>query len=403
MAGSSAHFDVLIVGGGHGGAQTAISLRQLGFAGSIAIVGAEAEPPYERPPLSKEYFAGEKTFDRLHLRPASYWTDKAVSLLAGETVTTIDPDARTVATASGLHLGYGDLVWAAGGAPRRLSCDGADLEGVHSVRTRADIDRLNQDLDTARQVVVIGGGYIGLEAAAVLRKRGKAVTLLEGLPRVLARVAGEPLSRFFEAEHRAHGVDLRLGAAVTALEGTDRVKAVRLADGQSLPADVVVVGIGIVPNIAELAAAGAEVSDGVEVDARCRTTLPHVFAIGDCARQANTYIAATDGGPGRVRIESVPSVTEQAATVARELTGQGRDHEVLPWFWSNQYDLKLQTVGLSVGHDQFIMRGDIAARSFAVVYLRAGRIIAVDAVNAAKDFMKGRGWIASGAGPEVLL
>lgn len=391
------HQDVLIVGGGQGGAQTAISLRQLGFEGSITIIGDEVELPYERPPLSKEYLASEKTFDRLHLRPAAYWQDKAVTLVSGETVVGLDPLAKTVRTASGESLSYGVLVWAAGGSPRRLTCDGANLAGVHAVRSRADIDAILGELPMVDRVVIVGGGYIGLEAAAVLRKLGKAVTLVEAQTRLLSRVAGPALSAFFEAEHRAHGVDIRLGQGVDRVEGDARISHVVLTGGEKLAADLVIVGVGITPNVAALERAGATATNGVDIDLRCRTSLSDVFAIGDCANQINAY-----AGGERARIESVPSVSEQAATVARELTGQGRDHDALPWFWSNQYDLKLQTVGLSGGFDQEIVRGDPASRSFSVTYLRGGRIIAVDAVNAPKAFMRGRALVAGGAGVEAL-
>lgn len=391
------HQEVLIVGGGHGGAQTAVSLRQLGFEGSITIVGDETEPPYERPPLSKEYFSGEKTFEQIHLRPPTYWSDKKVALVSGETVVGVDPEARTVVTASGKTLAYGVLVWSAGGSPRRMTCDGASLAGVHAVRNRADIDAILAELANVKRVVIVGGGHIGLEAAAVMRKFDKAVTLIEAQARLLTRVAGPALSYFFETEHRAHGVDIRLGESVDCLDGTERVTHVVLANGERVPADLVIVGIGITPNVETLAAAGAKVTNGVDVDARCRTSLPDVFAIGDCANQADRYASGD-----RVRIESVPSVSEQAMTVARELTGQGRDQCALPWFWSNQYDLKLQTVGLSNGYDEELIRGDPESRSFSVVYLREGRIIAVDAVNSARDFVRGRVWVGSGAGVEAL-
>ena len=219
-----AAYDVLIVGAGHGGAQTAIALRQNGFAGSIALLGEEPDPPYERPPLSKEYLAGERPFERILLRPESFWRERDVTLLLGRRASRVDPQARTVMTTRGTVYGYGDLVWAAGGAARRLTCEGGDLAGVHSIRTRADVDALRVELEGAQRIVVVGGGYIGLEAAAVLVKLGKAVTVLEGQDRVLARVAGEPLSRFYEAEHRAHGVDVRLGVQVTTLlAGAGRV------------------------------------------------------------------------------------------------------------------------------------------------------------------------------------
>ncbi|MFN5782766.1 MAG: NAD(P)/FAD-dependent oxidoreductase, partial [Novosphingobium sp.] len=283
------HHDVLIVGGGHGGAQAAIALRTQGFAGSIAIVGREDEPPYERPPLSKEYLAQEKPFERLYLRPREYWADKQVELLLGREVTAVDPAARQVTCADGSILSYGELIWATGGDPRQLSCPGAELAGIHYVRTRADVDALMAELPQVRTAVVIGGGYLGLEAAAVLSKLGKQVTLLEALPRVLARVAGEDLSRFYQAEHRAHGVDLRTGMAVEGIEGEGRVSGVKLADGTIVPADVVIVGIGIIPSVGVLLSAGAAGGNGVDIDGQCRTSLPHVFAIGDCAAHANGF------------------------------------------------------------------------------------------------------------------
>jgi len=379
------HYDVVIVGGGHGGAQAAIALRTQGFAGSIAIVGREDEPPYERPPLSKEYLAQEKPFERLYLRPREYWADKQVELLLGREVTAVDPASRQLTCADGSSLSYGELIWATGGDPRHLPCPGADLAGIHYVRTRADVDALMAELPQVTSAVVIGGGYIGLEAAAVLSKLGKRVTLLEALPRVLARVAGEDLSRFYEAEHRAHGVDLRTGMAVEGIEGEGRVSGVKLADGTVIPADVVIVGIGIIPSIGVLIAAGAAGGNGVDVDDQCRTNLPHVFAIGDCAAHSNSF---ADGAV--IRLESVQNANDMATVAAKIITGQEASYGATPWFWSNQYDLKLQTVGLSTGHDATVLRGDPAARSFSVIYLKGGKVIALDSVNCAKDFAQGR-------------
>lgn len=380
------HFDIVIVGAGHGGAQVAIQLRQGKFDGSILMIGDEPELPYERPPLSKEYLAGEKTFDRLLIRPAIFWQERDVSVRTGERIVAVDPTARQVTTANGEAIGYGQLVWAAGGSPRRLTCGGADLAGVHTVRTRADADRMRDELPHVTQAVVIGGGYIGLEAAAVLAKAGKSVVLLEALDRVLARVAGEPLSRFYEAEHRAHGVDVRLSAQVGCIEGDEgRVTGVRLADGGVIPAQLVVVGIGIVPAVDPLLAAGAAGGNGVAVDSHCRTTLPGVFAIGDCALHDNRF-----GVGGAIRVESVQNANDQATVVARTILGHTVSYDAVPWFWSNQYDLKLQTVGLSSGHDTAVVRGDPAVRSFSIVYLRDGRVVALDCVNAVKDYVQGR-------------
>ncbi|MBV8237823.1 MAG: FAD-dependent oxidoreductase, partial [Sphingomonas sp.] len=325
------HYDVLIVGGGHGGAQAAVALRQRKFAGTIAIVGDEPELPYERPPLSKDYLSREKEFERILIRPAAFWADKEVAMLLGRRVVSVDAAAHRVTTDDGATIGYGNLIWATGGSPRRLTCDGHDLTGVHAVRTRADVDRLMGELEATRRVVVIGGGYIGLEAAAVLAKLGKQVTVLEALPRVLARVAGEPLSRFYEAEHRAHGVEVRLGAMVAGLEERDgAVSGVRLADGEILPCEMVIVGIGIVPAVEPLIAAGAAGGNGVDVDAHCRTSLADIHAIGDCAAHESGF-----AGGARIRLESVQNANDQAMTVAKSITGEPHAYDAVPWFWSN--------------------------------------------------------------------
>ena len=378
-------FDVVIVGAGHGGAAAAAALRQQGFAGTVAVIGREPDLPYERPPLSKEYLAGDKPFERLLIRPAAFWTERDITMLLGRSVTQIHPEARTVETDDGATIGYGDLVWAAGGSPRPLPVAGSELAGVFGVRTRADVEAMMAALPNVREVVVIGGGYIGLEAAAVLTKLGKAVTLLEALPRVLARVAGPELSAFYEAEHRAHGVDLRTSAVVTRLEGEGAVTGVRLDDGTLLPAQMVIVGIGIIPDVAPLTAAGATGTNGVEVDACCRTSLPHVFAIGDCAAHPNDF---AEGAV--LRLESVQNAADQAGVAVRAIVGDPQPYHATPWFWSNQYDLRLQTIGLSSGFDATVLRGDPAARSFSVVYLREGHVIALDCVNMTKDYVQGR-------------
>ncbi|AQR74780.1 NAD(P)/FAD-dependent oxidoreductase [Sphingomonas sp. LM7] len=378
-------YGVLIVGAGHAGAQAAIALRQHKFAGSVALLGDEAELPYERPPLSKEYLAGDKPFERLLIRNAAFWDERQVTLLPGRTAIRVDPTRRELVTADGETIGYGSLIWAAGGKPRRLACAGGDLAGVHSVRTRADVDRMIAELPDVRRVAVIGGGYIGLEAAAVLAKLGRSVTVLEAQDRVLARVAGEPLSRFFEDEHRTHGVDLRMGVTVDAIVGDDRVTGVRLADGEVVPAEMAIVGIGIDPAVTPLLDAGAAGGNGVLVDAQCRTSLADVFAVGDCALHANRF-----AGARCIRLESVQNANDQATVAAKTILGIEAAYDAVPWFWSNQYDLKLQTVGISAGHDATVLRGDPANRSFSVIYLRAGRVIALDCVNATKDYVQGR-------------
>ena len=385
--------DVVIVGAGHGGAQCAIALRQNGFAGSVAIIGREPEPPYERPPLSKEYFAREKTFDRLYIRPPAFWEEKQVELLLNREVVSVDPAAKQLTLSDGTRFGYGTLVWATGGDPRRLTCPGSDLAGLHPVRTRADCDQLMGEIDGGvKNIVVIGGGYIGLEAAAVLTKLGCKVTLLEALPRVLARVAGEDLSAFYEKEHRDHGVDLRTGVAVEALEGEGRVTGVKLADGTVIPADAVIVGIGIVPAVGPLIAAGASGGNGVDVDEYCRTSLPDIYAIGDCAAFACAYAGGTV-----MRVESVQNANDMATCVAKAVCGDVQPYHAFPWFWSNQYDLRLQTAGISLGYTETLVRGDPAARAFSVVYLKDGKVIALDCVNMVKDYVQGRKLVEAGA------
>lgn len=390
-------YDVLIVGAGQAGAQVAATLRQLRYEGSIGVVGDELDPPYERPPLSKDYLSGDKSFERILIRPAKFWLERNVDLLLGRRAVAVEPEARRVALSDDSVIGYRKLVWATGGIPRRLACAGNQLEGVLYVRTRADVDRIRMQLPSARDVAVIGGGYVGLEVAAVLTKLRKTVTVLEAFDRVLARVAGEPLSRFYEAEHRSRGVDLRLGARVERIEGVaGKATGVLLAEGTAVPADMVIVGIGIIPAVEPLIAAGAKGGNGVAVNHFCETTLPDVYAIGDCALHANDF---ADGMP--VRLESVQNANDMATTVAKVITGDEQPYRAAPWFWSNQYDLRLQTVGLSAGHDQAVVRGDPATRSFSVAYLKQGRVIAIDCVNMTKDFVQGRALVTGRATPPV--
>ncbi len=390
--------DVVIVGAGHAGAQCAIALRQHGFAGTITVIGREPEYPYERPPLSKEYFAREKTFDRLYIRPPTFWAEKEIRFKLGTEVTEVQAELHEVTLSDGTHVRYGTLVWAAGGDPRRLSCSGANLAGVHAVRTREDCDTLMAEIDAGtRKVVVIGGGYIGLEAAAVLSKLNLEVTLLEALSRVLARVAGEELSAFYEGEHRRHGVDLRTGVKVDCLVGEGRrVTGVKLADGEVVAAEAVIVGIGIIPAVGPLLDAGALGSNGVEVDEYCQTSLPDIYAIGDCAAFACDYAHGAV-----MRVESVQNANDMAICVAKTLCGDKKPYKAFPWFWSNQYDLKLQTAGINLGYDDTVVRGEVVKRTFSVVYLKDGKIVAIDCVNAVKDYVQGRKVIEAGIFPDT--
>ncbi|HEY0111520.1 MAG TPA: FAD-dependent oxidoreductase [Allosphingosinicella sp.] len=380
------HFDVAIVGAGHAGAQAAIQLRQLGFSGSVGLIGAEPELPYERPPLSKEYLAGEKPFERMLIRPEAFWRERGVEIVPGTRIVEVDPLQKRLLAEGGEAFSYSALVWAAGGTPRRLRCEGGDLKGVHVIRHRSDADRIRRELAQVSRVAVVGGGYIGLEAAAVLRKLGKEVVLLEALDRVLARVAGAEISRFYEQEHRSAGVDVRLGALVEAILGANgTATGVRLQSGEEIEAQMVIVGVGIDAAVEPLLAAGAEGANGIDVDALCRTSLPDIYAVGDCAAHENRF-----AGGLRIRLESVQNAHDQAAAAAKAILGQPEPYEAMPWFWSNQYDLKLQTVGLSVGHDATVVRGRPEERSFSILYLLEGRVIALDCVNATRDYVQGR-------------
>ncbi|MEM6474760.1 MAG: FAD-dependent oxidoreductase [Pseudomonadota bacterium] len=394
QTGSAQSADIVIVGTGHGGAQAAIALRQQGHEGTIMMIGRDAVPPYERPPLSKEYLAGDKPFERIMIRPEKFWADKGVELRLGSAVSEIDWMAHRVTLTDGSTVGYRKLIWSGGGDPRRLSCTGANRKNVFYVRDKGDADAMMAALEAgAKKAVVIGGGYIGLEAAAVLRKLGCEVTLVETMDRLLARVAGEDLSQFYADEHRRQGVEILLETSVTEIHSEGQVASgVELDNGEVLPCDMVVVGIGIVPAVGPLIAAGAAGSNGVDVDEFCRTTLDDIYAIGDCAAHANPY-----ADQSVIRLESVQNAHDMANTTARALMGDKQPYEALPWFWSNQYDLKLQTAGLNLGYDATVLRGDPEARKFTVVYLKEGVPIAFDCVNTMKDYVQGTKMLKGGA------
>ncbi|GAB5488633.1 MAG: FAD-dependent oxidoreductase [Parasphingorhabdus sp.] len=386
-------YDILIVGAGHAGAQAAIALRQQKFEGTIGLMGNEKYPPYERPPLSKEYLAGDKEFNRILLRPESFWAEREIDLLTGCRVSKVDAEARKVFLANDNEVGFEKLIWATGGSPRMLDCPGSQARNIHAVRSRADVDKIMAALATTENVAVVGGGYIGLEAAAVLTKLGKRVTVLEAMDRVLSRVAGEALSRFYEKEHRDNGVVVELNAKVESFDTNSEgmATAVLLDDGRRYDADMIIVGIGIIPETGPLVAAGAAAGNGVDVDQHCRTSLEGIYAVGDCALHSNKY---ADGA--LIRLESVQNANDQAKVAALDIVGQECEYDAVPWFWSNQFDLKLQTVGISTGFDDYLIRGDVKARSFSVVYFRDNRIIALDCVNATKDYVQGRKAVVEG-------
>ena len=381
------HYDVVIVGSGHGGAQAAIALRQAGHEEPILMVSRDRNPPYERPPLSKEYLAGEKPFEKILIRPEAFWAERNVTLRLGANVNEVDWMKHVLQLSDDTSVSYRKLVWAGGGDARRLACPGAELAGIHTIRNRRDTDTLMRELEAgAKRAVVIGAGYIGLEAAAVLRKKDCAVTVVEMQDRVLARVAGPEISEFYAAKHREHGVDLRLATGVERIEGDgEKVTGVTLSTGETVACDLVIVGIGIVPSVGPLIAAGAAGSNGVDVDSYCRTSLDDIYAIGDCAAHANPY-----AGNAVLRLESVQNANDMATVAAKAIMGDKQDYDAVPWFWSNQYDLRLQTVGLSLGYDQTVLRGDPDSGKFSLIYLKEGAVIALDCVNNTRDYAQGR-------------
>ena len=382
--------DVVVVGAGHAGVQLAVTLAKAADPPSVLVLGDEAVLPYERPPLTKRLLYGEPV--PVPLRSADYWERSPVVLRAGERVVAVDPGARTVRTEAGEVVGYGSLVWAAGGRAATCGLPGEELAGVHTVRDLADLTSLKASLVGAARAVIVGGGYIGLEAAAGLRQLGLAVTVLEVAPRLLARVTGSTVSGFFADLHRSQGVDVRLGSGVQQLLGRDgRVVSVQLADGSELPADVVVVGVGMRPTVGALVDAGA-VGDaaGVLVDAACRTSLADVYAIGDCAKQANPWSATQ----AVMRVESVHNASQHAAAVARALAGLPVTDPMPPRFWSTQFGRELRTVGLPAPGDDEVLRGDPAGADFSVVYLREGRMAAIDTVDRPRDFARAQALIA---------
>ncbi|WP_072801623.1 NAD(P)/FAD-dependent oxidoreductase [Rhodococcoides yunnanense] len=379
-------FDVVIVGGGHAGAHVAVELVSHGFDGTIAIVNAEDIPPYERPPLSKAYLKGEATQDSLLIRDAEYWVESGVSLLLGQKVVRIDPATKSVGTDGGLSITYSTLVWAAGGSARRLGIEGEDLAGVHNLRTLEDAHDIKGSLASAEHYVIVGGGFVGLEAAAVLSTAGIRVTVLEAQDRLLARVTGTAVSEYFLRRHTEAGVDVHRNSQVTRIDGHNgQVTGVTLATGEQISADHVLVAVGLVTSVAPLLDAGAAGIGAVDVDGFGRTSITDIFAAGDCVTFPYDRHPA-----GRVRLESIQNAVEQAKGVAQSIIGNAVAYDPQPWFWSNQYDIKFKTVGLALGYDATVVRGDPSSGSFSVVYLDGSIIVAVDTLNHMRDYVGAR-------------
>ncbi|MFC4252817.1 NAD(P)/FAD-dependent oxidoreductase [Sinimarinibacterium flocculans] len=382
---------VVIVGAGQAGGEAAAELRRQGFAGRVIMLGEETQPPYKRPPLSKAYLSGAATQESLYvMQPAQL--DKVKIEFRGNTkVVRIDRKDKLLELADGSTQKYDKLVIATGGRARPLPLPGADASNVFVLRTIEDVQKIKALCEPGKRVTIIGGGFIGLEGAAVLVKMGLKVTLLEGLPRVLARVTVPEVSAFFERVHREAGVDLRTGAQLAGFEGTP-VNAVTLADGTRIETDFVVVGIGLIPNTELADAAGLKIDNGIVVDQYARTGDPDIYAAGDCTNHPSTFLGRN------VRLESVQNAMEQGRAVARNILGKNEPYQTVPWFWSDQYDLKLQTVGISGAHDQIVLRGDPAtARNFAVFYLKGGKLIAADTVSRPQEFMFAKKLVAEGA------
>jgi 3-phenylpropionate/trans-cinnamate dioxygenase ferredoxin reductase subunit len=379
---------VVIVGAGHAAGQVIATLRQKKFEDSICLIGQEGYLPYQRPPLSKKYLAGELPPDRLHFKADSFYDVPNIEVHLNTTIDIIDRDRKTVHADDASEYSYDKLVLSLGAHARHIDLPGVELPGVHYLRTIADVDSIHERFSAGKRLVIVGAGYIGLEVAAVAAQAGLDVSVVEMLDRVMSRVVSEQVSEFYQKEHTDHGVKLLLKTGIKGFSGDGRVQAADLSDGTQLPADLVIIGIGIVPNTELATEAGLEVSNGIVVDDRCRTSDPDIFAVGDCTFHPNEVLGRN------LRLESVHNALEQAKTAAANICGEDVRYAQVPWFWSDQYDLKLQIAGLSQNYDQTIIRGNPDDRSFSCVYLREGVLIAVDAVNKPKDFMQSKKLIA---------
>ncbi|MEX2291594.1 MAG: FAD-dependent oxidoreductase [Mycobacteriales bacterium] len=383
----------LIVGASQAGLQLAVALRELGDTAAITIVGAEVHPPYQRPPLSKEFLTGSSTRDALDFRTPAFYAETGIELVLGERVTDLTTTPGTATTSSGRKLPFGRLALTTGARPRRLTVPGADLDGVCYLRDVDDAQQLQARLTAASRVVVVGGGFIGLEAAAVARAQGSDVTVVEATDRLIARAVAPVVSDFYRQAHRRRGTDVLVSTGVAGFHGDGgRVRAVVLTDGTELPADLVVVGVGVAPRTELAEQLGLACDGGIVVDAAARTSDPAVVAAGDCTVQPHPLT-----GVGRVRLESVQNAVAQAGIAAASLLGRDVETRTVPWFWSYQGDLKLQIAGLSTGYDQCVVRGEPDSERFSCLYYRGGELLAVDAVNNPIDYMVVRKALTSGA------
>lgn len=384
---------VVVIGAGQAGASCVAKLRNGGFEGKITLIGAEPCPPYQRPPLSKGYLLGDMTLERLFLRPEAFYADQGITLKTDCRVTAIDAETRVLATTDG-QIAYDELVLATGSVPRRLpEAIGGALDGVFTVRDLADVDAMAPRFVKGAKVLIVGGGYIGLEAAAVAAKLGLEVTLVEMADRILQRVAAPETSDYFRALHESHGVTLREGVGLERLLGEGHVTGARLSDGTEIAADFVITGVGIEPDIALAKAAEIEIDNGIKVDAQGRTNMPGIWAAGDCT--SFPYRG------GRIRLESVPNAIDQAEVVAENILGAGKEYIAKPWFWSDQYDVKLQIAGLNAGYDRVVTRLGEGSASFW--YYLGDTLLAVDAANDPRGYMVGKRLIEAGKSPDPAL
>ena len=375
----------LIIGASHAAAQACVSLRQGGWSGKITVVGDEPNLPYHRPPLSKDFLSGQKDISDILIRPADAYKSADITMMLGTRIAAINPDEKTAITESAETLSFSKLILTTGARIRRLPIPGQDLPHVYYLRDTQDVLAIKADVRAGKQAVIIGGGYIGLETAASLRKQGMEVTVLEAMDRILQRVTAPQLSAFYKRVHTEEGVKILENVGATEIVKTDDGLAVKTGDGQSLPADMVIIGIGVIPNTELASEAGLTVGNGIEVNEFCQTSDPDIYASGDVTWHHNPIYDR------HIRLESVPNATEQAKVCADHINGKPKPYNSLPWFWSDQFDLKLQIAGLSTDYDDIIIRGDIeGSRSFAAYYFKGDKLLAVDAVNAPRDFMMTR-------------